>query len=111
VSYDSEAFDTAETYASTLTLVHASYGIPRTPEQAMPIALLALAATDPLTKAAQEEATVEWMTPAAVDALGRAAAALEELRDELESVLDDVGVIEPGTPMEPVTGGPPRGAI
>jgi hypothetical protein len=111
MSYDSPEFDTAGEFEKAQALVNVSFPPqPRTPEEAMPLLLLQLAAMTPLRRTAGAADTTEWMTPGVVDAIDRAAAALQEARDELESILDDVGTIEPGTPFQPVDG-PHRGMV
>jgi hypothetical protein len=111
MSYDSPEFDTAGEFEKAKALINLSFPPqPRTPEEAMPLLLLELAAVIPLQRSAADAETLEWMTPGVIDAIERAAAALAEARDELESILDDMGTIEPGTPFAPVDG-PQRGMV
>lgn len=80
-----------------LTMVRDAFGAPQTPEAAIRLALMAKAALTPLLEVARDETTVEWLLPNSIDAVERAAAALQEALDELESVIDGVGATEPGT--------------
>lgn len=106
-----DAFDTDAELDRMLLVVRQMFGIPQTPEAAIRLVLMAKAAVTPLLEVTREQdsSNVEWLLPNTVDAVERAAAALQEAVDELESVVDDVGVIEAGTPMDLVDEGPQRG--
>lgn len=87
-----------------------TFPAPATPEAASRFLLMAHVALGPLLELAADPQTVDWYLPNTIDAVQRAAAAVKEALDELESVIDDVGTIQPGTPFEPAEG-PVRGLL
>jgi hypothetical protein len=111
MSYDSPEFDTAGEFEKAKALINVSFPGAAAHAGGGDAAAAARARRgEPLQRSAADAETLEWMTPGVIDAIERAAAALAEARDELESILDDMGTIEPGTPFAPVDG-PQRGMV
>lgn len=84
-------------------LIADAFGMPPDAGDAITLLLMAAASLRPFDVLKQTEASIEWLSPGAVDAVERAAAALQDAYDELEAVVHDIGI-----PETPVIGEDPR---
>lgn len=77
------------------------FGRPVTPEAAIPRVLVVVAALRPLNVVTMDpqlvNATAEWLTPDVADSLDQVITAASQLYDLLESAVDEVTIMEPGS--------------